>query len=214
MYKYIKRLLDFLLSGALFIIISPLFIILIIIVKIKIGSPVFFKQERTGYKEKRFNLIKFRTMTNKKDENGKLLPDSQRLTNTGKLLRSTSLDELPELISIIKGDMSIIGPRPLPSTYDPFYTDKEKSRFNVRGGLIPPGGSIKKNPIITWDDQLEIEANYATHLNIKTDIVIFINAFSIIFKRKQYNYGSYERKPLNIERAAPKRNTSNARRNK
>jgi len=202
MYKYIKRFLDFALSTLFFIVMLPVFIIVAILVRVNIGSPIFFKQERTGYKQKKFYMIKFRTMTNKKDKDGKLLPDEERLTKFGRVLRGTSLDELPEILAIIKGDMSIIGPRPLPSSYDGYYTDEEKKRFDVRGGLIPPGGSLAKKPIITWDEQLKYESDYASNLSFKMDLIIFINVFKIIFKRKNNDYGSYVRKPLNEERAS------------
>ena len=200
MYKYIKRILDFILASLFFIITLPVFIIIAILVKIKIGSPIFFKQERTGYKQKRFYLIKFRTMTNQKDKNGNLLPDEQRLTKFGKFLRSTSLDELPEILAIIKGDMSIIGPRPLPSIYDDYYTENEKKRFNVRGGLVPPSNFKSKAPITDWNEQLSCEVYYAENVSFILDFKNFINVFGVILDRNKRNYGSYVRKPLNIER--------------
>lgn len=130
--KYIKRILDFTLSLLALIILSPLLLIIAILVRIKLGSPVIFKQERPGKDEKIFTLYKFRTMTDEKDENGNLLPDSKRLTKFGKTLRSTSLDELPELVNILKGEMSIVGPRPLLVQYLPYYTDEERHRHDVR----------------------------------------------------------------------------------
>ena len=133
MYKnYIKRFLDFTLSLLALILLSPVMLIIAILVRIKLGTPVIFKQQRPGKNEKIFTLYKFRTMTDKKDENGNLLPDSERLTKFGKLLRSTSLDELPELVNIIKGDMAIVGPRPLLVGYLPYYTEEEKHRHDVR----------------------------------------------------------------------------------
>ena len=166
---------------------------------INLGRPVFFKQVRSGKAQKHFNIIKFRTMTNKRDKNGELLPDEQRQTKLGIFLRSTSLDELPELISIIKGDMSIIGPRPLPSSYDQFYTNREKKRFEVRGGLLPPD-SIETSAIISWDKQLEYEASYVENLSIINDLKIIIAAIRIVLHRKETNYGNYIRLPLNEER--------------
>ena len=130
--KYIKRILDFTLSLLALIILSPLLLIIAILVKIKLGSPVIFKQERPGKDEKIFTLYKFRTMTDETDENGNLLPDSKRLTKFGKTLRSTSLDELPELVNILKGEMSIVGPRPLLVQYLPYYTEEERHRHDVR----------------------------------------------------------------------------------
>ena len=201
MYKYFKRFMDFTFSLLLFIAISPLFLIIGVMVRIKLGKPIFFKQIRTGYRQKKFNMIKFRTMINKRNEKGELLPDEERMTKFGKFLRSSSLDELPELISIIKGDMSIIGPRPLPSIYDDYYTVEEKKRFNVRGGLIPPSNFKNKEPIINWEEQLSCEAYYADNLSFKLDFKNFINVFGVVFNRKEKNFGGYIRKPLHIERS-------------
>ena len=133
--KYIKRPMDFVLSLLAIIILSPIFLVLSVLVKIKLGSPVIFKQKRPGFNEKIFTLYKFRTMTNEKDENGNLLPDSVRLTKFGKILRSTSLDELPELFNILKGDMSIVGPRPLLVQYLDRYSSEQRHRHDVRPGL-------------------------------------------------------------------------------
>lgn len=198
-FRFFKRLFDIISASLLLLIISPLFILLIILVKFNIGSPVFFTQERTGMHQKRFKLIKFRTMTNEKDENGNLLPDENRQTKFGGLLRSSSLDELPELFCIIKGDMSVIGPRPLPPIYDVYYTKEELKRFEVRGGLIPPD-SIDSSAVISWDKQFEYEANYAKNLSFKNDLNIFLNVFRIIFQRNKTDYGDFIREPLNKER--------------
>ena len=136
--KYIKRLLDIVLSLIAIIVLSPVYMIVAIVVRIQMGSPVLFSQDRIGKDEKVFKLYKFRSMTNEKDENGKLLPEKDRLTKFGIALRSTSLDELPELFSILKGDMSIVGPRPQPSFYLPYYKEEERKAHKVRGGLLPP----------------------------------------------------------------------------
>ena len=133
--KYIKRFLDLILSLMALIILMPLMIIIWILVRVKLGKPVIFKQQRPGKNEKIFTLYKFRTMTDEKDKNGNLLPDAQRLTKFGKFLRSTSLDELPELFNILKGDMAIVGPRPLLIKYLPYYTQEERHRHDVRPGL-------------------------------------------------------------------------------
>ena len=199
MYKIVKRLFDFCSALFLLIIISPLFILLIVLVALFLGLPVFFKQKRTGRDRKVFNIVKFRTMTNATDTDGNLLPDDQRFTRFGKWLRSSSLDELPELINIIRGDMSVIGPRPLPRAYDSFYRENELARFNVRGGLITPD-SIDPNPIISWDEQFKYEADYGQNMSFRKDWNIFWGVFRILFRRTQNNYGSYVRKPLNIER--------------
>ena len=176
MYRIVKRCFDFVSALTLFIVISPLFVILVLLVRVKLGSPVFFKQARTGKGMKHFNLIKFRTMTDERDADGKLLPDQERQTKFGKFLRSSSLDELPELIHIIKGDMSVIGPRPLPVKYDPYYREEELKRFDVRGGLITPD-SVDESPIISWDKQLRYEADYAQNLCLSLDMKIFISVF-------------------------------------
>ena len=136
--KYIKRLLDIVLSLIAIIVLSPVYLIVAIVVRIQMGSPVLFSQDRIGKDEKVFKLYKFRSMTNEKDENGELLPEKDRLTKFGIALRSTSMDELPELFSILKGDMSIIGPRPQPKFYLPYYEDEERIAHKVRGGLLPP----------------------------------------------------------------------------
>ena len=197
MYRCFKRIFDFVSALMLFCIISPLFLLIWLLVRIKLGSPVFFTQKRSGMQRKVFHIIKFRTMTDDKDEHGKLLPDEQRLTTLGQWLRSTSLDELPELLSIIKGDMSVIGPRPLPS----IYSERELKRFEVRSGLIPPD-STEESAIISWDKQLECEASYAENLSLINDIRIFISTIRIVRKRNAIDYGSYIRLPLNEERVS------------
>ena len=133
--RFIKRPMDFILSLIAIIVLSPVLIIVAIFVRLKLGNPVLFKQKRPGLNEKIFTIYKFRTMTDDRDESGELLPDAVRLTKFGKLLRSTSLDELPELFNILKGDMSIVGPRPLVVQYLPYYTEEEKIRHSVRPGL-------------------------------------------------------------------------------
>lgn len=199
LYRGLKRGFDFVTSVLLFIAIIPIFLVLMIIVRIKLGSPVFFIQVRSGKNQKPFKLIKFRTMKNTVDENGQLLPDDKRQTKFGGFLRSSSLDELPELLCIMKGDMSVIGPRPLPPEYDAYYTEREKKRFDVRGGLIPPD-SVDRDPVISWDKQLEYEAEYAESLCLVKDIKIFINVFKTIFLRGNTNYGNYIRESLSEER--------------
>lgn len=200
MFKFFKRAFDLCSSLALFILISPLFIILAILVRLNLGSPILFRQIRTGKGMKNFSIMKFRTMTNAKDEDGNLLPDEERFTKFGRWLRSSSLDELPELFNIINGDMSVIGPRPLPPSYNEYYKPEEMTRFNVRGGLVTPD-SVDINPIITWDRQFEYEAEYGRNLSLKKDLMIFIGVFRILFKRTKTDYGEYVRLPLNVERS-------------
>lgn len=199
-YRIFKRCFDFLASLLLFVVISPIFLVLMICARISIGSPIFFYQERTGRDAKPFKLVKFRTMTNETDQNGKLLPDHDRLTGFGRFLRNTSLDELPELLNIIKGDMAVIGPRPLYLRYNEYYTDYEKNRFKVRGGLIPPE-SLYHDSFVTWNQQLKYEADYAEHLSLGLDVKILISVFKTMFLRNEKDYGEYTRQPLDIERA-------------
>lgn len=199
LFRLFKRMFDIISATLLLVIISPLFLVMMILVRFKLGTPVFFTQERTGMHQKKFKLIKFRSMTNEKDENGNLLPDEARQTKFGGMMRSLSIDELPELLCIIKGDMSVIGPRPLPPTYDAYYTEKELKRFDVRGGLIPPD-SVDPEAVISWDKQFEYEAKYAENLSLKNDLKIFFNVFKIIFQRRQTEYGNFVREPLNKER--------------
>ncbi len=200
MYLYIKRGFDFLSSIVLFLIISPLFLILTVLVRINLGRPVFFRQVRSGKDMKPFGMIKFRTMTDGRDEQGNLLSDEQRVTKFGKWLRSTSLDELPELINIIKGEMAVIGPRPLYPRYNDYFTEKEKKRFLVRGGLITPD-SIDPEPVISWDKEFQYDAEYAENVNFKKDLMIFLGVFRILLKRNTTNYGSFVRKPFDVERS-------------
>ena len=174
-------------------------VVLSVIVRLKLGGPVFFKQARTGMNMKTFHMIKFRTMTSECDEHGELLPDEKRQTPFGVWLRNTSLDELPELFNIIKGDMSVIGPRPLPVSYDAYYSEREKSRFNVRGGLITPD-CIDHDSMISWDEQLEYDADYGSDLTISKDMKVFFSVFRILCSRNQADYGAVVRKPLNVER--------------
>lgn len=184
MYRlYIKRLLDILFSGIGLIILSPLFAVLIILVRIKLGSPVFFKQERPGKDEKIFKLYKFRTMTNERDADGNLLPDRLRLTKFGKLLRTTSLDELPELINIFKGDMSLIGPRPLLVSYLPYYTEEEKMRHTVRPGLTGLAQASGRN-FIDWDRRLAKDVEYVKNLSFAMDIKVIWLTVKMFLSRK------------------------------
>ena len=179
--KYIKRMLDLILSLMVLIILIPLMSIIYILVKIKLGSPVIFKQQRPGKNEKIFTLYKFRTMTDKKDENGNLLPDSERLTKFGKLLRSTSLDELPELINIIKGDMAIVGPRPLLVKYLPYYTEEEKHRHDVRPGLTGLAQICGRNNL-DWNERFEMDLKYVNSVSFKKDLIIIFKTISSVLK--------------------------------
>ena len=169
--RFIKRILDFLLSLCAIIVLSPVLLVLCILVRTKLGSPIFFKQERPGRNEKIFTLCKFRTMTDERDETGNLLPDNGRLTKFGKFLRATSLDELPELLNILKGDMSIIGPRPLLVSYLPYYSEREKLRHSVRPGLTGLAQVSGRN-FIDWDKRMEKDVEYVENLSFAMDIKV------------------------------------------
>jgi len=169
--KCIKRCLDFLLSLCGIIVLSPLLLVLCIFVRIKLGSPIFFKQERPGKDEKIFTLCKFRTMTDARDEKGELLPDAVRLTRFGKFLRATSLDELPELFNILKGDMSVIGPRPLLVSYLPYYTERERLRHSVRPGLTGLAQVSGRN-FLDWDRRFQKDVEYVENLTFGMDMKV------------------------------------------
>ena len=177
---FIKRLLDVMISAIILVIFSWLYIILAILVRVKLGSPVLFKQPRPGKDEKIFNMYKFRTMTDEKDENGKLLPDKDRLTKFGKLMRKTSLDELPELFCILKGDMSFIGPRPLLVEYLPYYTEREKLRHTVRPGLTGLAQASGRNTV-DWDTRFELDATYVENLSFLMDLKVIAMTFKTVF---------------------------------
>ena len=180
--KYIKRILDFTLSLLALIVLSPLMLVIYILVRIKLGKPAIFKQKRPGKNEKIFTLYKFRTMTDEKDEQGNLLPDEKRLTKFGKFLRSTSLDELPELINIIKGDMAIVGPRPLLVEYLDYYTDEEKHRHDVRPGLTGLAQVTGRNAI-TWEEKFKQDNKYIKKITSINDLKIIIKTIGKVFKR-------------------------------
>ncbi len=180
--KYIKRCIDFLLSLTALIMLSPVILIVAVLVKIKLGSPVIFKQKRPGKNEKIFCMYKFRTMTDERDKNGNLLPDEKRLNSFGTKLRSTSLDELPQLINIIKGDMSIVGPRPLLIEYLPVYTEREKKRHLVRGGLTGLAQVNGRN-FVPWPERLEMDVQYVENVSFILDCKIIKKTIGSIIKR-------------------------------
>lgn len=183
MYKrFIKRFIDILVSGVGIIVLSPLLLILWILVRVKLGKPALFTQERPGKNEKIFKLYKFRSMTDERDENGELLPDEVRLTRFGKLLRSTSLDELPELFNILKGDMSLIGPRPLLVRYLPYYTEEERHRHDVRPGLTGLAQVNGRNAL-GWEDRFSYDLTYVNHLTFLMDLKIIGMTVGKVVKR-------------------------------
>lgn len=181
--KYIKRLLDIVISLTALIVLSPVLLLVAILVRCKLGSPVIFHQERPGYNEKIFRLCKFRTMTDERDENGELLPDAVRLTKFGRMLRATSLDELPELWNILKGDMSIIGPRPLLVSYLPYYTEEERLRHTVRPGLTGLAQVSGRN-LLDWDKRFATDVKYVNNLTFTMDIKIFFLTIKKVFIRE------------------------------
>ena len=187
--KLIKRFMDFLIAALSIIIFSPLLIILAILVRVKLGGPVIFKQERPGLNGKVLKLYKFRTMTDAKDENGNLLDDEYRLTSFGKKLRSTSLDELPELYNILKGDMSIVGPRPLLVKYLPLYNDEQKRRHDVRPGLTGLAQVSGRNAI-TWTEKFNKDIEYVDNVSLGLDISIFFKTIYCVLKKEGINSDS------------------------
>lgn len=181
--RFVKRMLDILISLTGLILLSPVILVLAILVRIKLGSPVIFHQERPGYRERIFTLCKFRTMTDDRDESGELLPDSERLTKFGSFLRKTSLDELPELWNILKGDMSLVGPRPLLVSYLPYYTERERLRHTVRPGLTGLAQVSGRN-FIEWDKRLEKDAEYVEHLTFRMDLKVLGKTVKTLFVRE------------------------------
>ena len=183
---FFKRLIDFVLSLLAIIILSPMLLILTIVGAIMMKGNPFFTQDRPGKNEKIFKLIKFRTMTNEKDENGELLPDEKRLIPYGKFLRSTSLDELPELFNILRGQMAIIGPRPLLPVYLSWYTDSQRHRHDVRPGLTGYAQAHGRNAV-NWDERFELDTWYVEHISLKTDLKIIFDTVKSVLKREGIN---------------------------
>lgn len=204
--KFFKRFFDFILSLCALIILSPLFGILIILGAIFMRGNPFFFQERPGKNEKIFKLIKFRSMDNRMDRSGKLLPDEIRLNKYGKFLRSTSLDELPELINILIGQLSIIGPRPLLVSYLPYYTEEEHHRHDVTPGLTGLSQVSGRN-YVTWEDKFAMDLEYVNNISFSMDVSILLKTVSVVFKRENIETASsivhdgVLYRPLDVERA-------------
>ncbi|MFB5282759.1 sugar transferase [Peribacillus sp. Hz7] len=184
--RFVKRPMDFLLSLIAIIFLSPVLLVVALLVRTKLGSPVLFKQKRPGLNEKIFMMYKFRTMTDERDENGELLPDSVRLTKFGKFLRSTSLDELPELFNILKGDMSIIGPRPLLVQYLPLYNKHQKRRHEVRPGLSGLAQVSGRNAI-SWEEKFNLDVEYVDNVSFIEDWKIIFLTIKKVFIREGIN---------------------------
>lgn len=187
--NYIKRILDVLLSGTGIVLLSPVYLVLWVLVRSKLGTPVLFKQDRPGKNEKIFKLYKFRTMTDARDENGNLLPDEVRLTSFGKALRATSLDELPELFNILKGDMSLVGPRPLLVKYLPLYNEFQRHRHDVTPGLTG-WAQVNGRNTISWEDKFEKDVYYVEHLSFWLDLKILFLSVAVVFRHQGVNSGT------------------------
>lgn len=196
----LKRFFDILFSFSLLVILCPIIIIVSILVKLKLGSPVLFKQSRPGINEEIFTMYKLRTMTDEKDEYGDLLPDSKRITKFGKILRSTSLDELPGLINIIKGDMSIVGPRPLLIKYLPFYYEEERARSFVRPGITGLAQINGRNQL-EWAERFKLDVKYVNNVSMILDIKIILKSILVVLQRKDILVGTeHVLQDLDVER--------------
>ncbi len=181
--KFVKRFLDIILSLTAIILLSPVLLVLALLVRIKLGSPVLFRQKRPGYHGEIFELMKFRTMTDKKDENGNLLPDEIRLTDFGKKLRSTSLDELPEFLNILKGDMSFVGPRPLLVQYLPLYSKEQARRHDVLPGLTG-WAQVNGRNAISWEEKFKYDVEYVDNISFPMDVKIVFMTVGSVLKRE------------------------------
>lgn len=182
----IKRLIDIIAASIALILLLPVIVVVCIMVKMKLGSPVFFSQERPGLQEKIFKMYKFRSMTNDKDANGRLLPDAQRLTPFGKFLRSSSLDELPELWNVLKGEMSLVGPRPLRVSYLPLYNSNQRKRHNLRPG-ITGWAQVNGRNTVSWEDKFDMDVWYVENQSLLLDIKIILKTLAVVLKRDGIN---------------------------
>lgn len=190
--KFFKRFFDILLSLCALAVLFPVLLAIAVLVRVKLGSPVIFHQERPGKDGKIFRLYKFRSMTDERDENGELLPDEIRLTKLGRLLRSTSLDELPELWNILKGDMSIVGPRPLLVKYLPLYNEEQRHRHDVRPGLT--GLSQASGDVdMTWERQFALDVEYVGNITLLMDVKVILLTVRRVLVRNRHDYGSFVR---------------------
>ena len=181
--KYVKRIIDFIVSLILLVFLLPLLLLLYLIVLVKLGYPAIFKQQRVGKNEKIFTLYKFRSMNNNKDENGNLLSDEERLTSFGKFLRKTSLDEIPELVNILKGDMSFVGPRPLLVEYLEYYNEEQKHRHDVRSGLTGLA-QVKGRNLLSWEERFKLDVEYTKNVSFINDLKIIFQTIGIVFSKK------------------------------
>ena len=187
--KFIKRIIDIIFSLTCLIVLSPVMLVVAILVRLNLGKPIFFVQERPGKDEKIFKIYKFRSMNNNTDAIGNLLPDDERLTKFGKMLRATSLDELPELINILKGEMSLIGPRPLAVSYLPYYKPEEKRRHSVRPGLTGLA-QINGRNALGWDERFRLDVEYVDNLSFILDLKIFFKTFKKVITKENVLSGT------------------------
>jgi lipopolysaccharide/colanic/teichoic acid biosynthesis glycosyltransferase len=178
-----KRFFDLLATVPAVIVLLPLFVVIAFMVRVRLGSPVVFRQERPGLHERTFAILKFRTMTDVRDEDGCLLPDAQRLTRLGAFLRKTSMDELPELFNVLKGDMSLVGPRPLLTGYLPYYTERERLRHQVRPGITGLSQVSGRN-YLQWDERLEMDAWYVENVSLGLDLKIIFKTIHEVLRTK------------------------------
>lgn len=198
--RYLKRFFDFICALLALIILSPVILVIAILVRYKLGAPVIFSQERPGLHERLFKLYKFRSMTDEKDEKGELLPDQDRITKFGHFLRKTSLDELPELWNILRGDMSIVGPRPLLVRYLPYYDEYERRRHNVRPGLTGEAQIHGRNAL-SWSERFKMDVEYTQHVTLVKDIKIIFSTIGKVLKQDDILVGKeHILKDLDVER--------------
>ena len=197
---YIKRFLDIVLSAGAIIVLSPVMAVTAVLVRVKLGSPVLFKQKRPGKDERIFEMYKFRSMTDARDENGELLPDEVRLTSFGKKLRASSLDELPELFNILKGDMSVVGPRPLSEVYLPFYTEKEHHRHDVRPGLTGLAQVNGRNNL-SWEEKFAYDLQYINKISFSGDATILLKTVGKVLDHEGIGQAEAAPVSLHIERS-------------
>jgi len=181
--RIVKRILDIIVSGLFLLVFSWLYLILYFVVRTKLGTPVLFKQDRPGYKGKVFKMYKYRSMTDERDENGELLPDEIRLTSFGKKLRSSSLDELPEMLNVFKGDMSLIGPRPLLVSYLPLYNERQSHRHDVRPGITGYAQAYGRNSI-TWEEKFEKDVYYVENCSFLLDLKIIFHTIKVVLNHE------------------------------
>lgn len=192
MYKnFFKPIIDFSLAFVGLLLLSPIFLVVLILLIIANQGKPFFFQRRPGKNEKMFKVIKFKTMNDKKDKNGYLLPDSERLTKVGRFIRKTSLDEIPQLLNIINGDMSLIGPRPLLDKYLPYYSDEQRKRHNIRPGITGLAQVNGRNNL-EWDERFKLDVEYVNKYSFLMDIDIILKTIKSILKRKDVVVDSYE----------------------